>query len=336
MISLVESLILLIKIYRDYYKNIPLLPWKHGTESCEHIFGISRQFCADFNYLEIVQMVPKINQYLRSILSENLLFRKEKKVREGYDFNEYEEINLSDNNIECLRYWPSDVEIDNAISTGYERAIHLARYLEMTAIPNDAHYFNIHKRFPTSQLEDFWEDNPNFRTTDDELDLDSSSISQCINCAISKMNPKEEELNSDSQVAFPLEKTYETCQVIVELIQKLPDIPWFPNDSGSDFNYILSDESLNIKFFLNLRQCHDAYSNKKLERTRSVARNNNNENNASNKFDINKASSLVSYLTKNDTASIKSRENRWKSSRKTNNMFKEKISSGYHPLIQVM
>ncbi|PKY48484.1 hypothetical protein RhiirA4_422203 [Rhizophagus irregularis] len=144
MISLVESLILLIKIHRDYYKNIPLLPWKHGTESCEHIFGISRQFCADFNYLEIVQMVPKINQYLRSILSENLLFRKEKKVREGYDFNEYEEINLSDNNIECLRYWPSDVEIDNAISTGYERAIHLARYLEMTAIPNDAHYFNIH------------------------------------------------------------------------------------------------------------------------------------------------------------------------------------------------
>lgn len=74
----------------------------------------------------------------------------------GYNFNEYEEINLSDNNIECLRYWPSDVEIDNAISTGYERAIHLARYLEMTAIPNDAHYFNIHKRFLTSQLEDFW------------------------------------------------------------------------------------------------------------------------------------------------------------------------------------
>lgn len=99
----------------------------------------------------------------------------------------------------------------------------------MTAIPNDVYYFNIHKRFLTSQLEDFWEDNPNFRTTDNELDLGSSSISQCINRAISKMNPKEEELNSDSQVAFPLEKTYETCQVIVELIQKLPNILWFPN-----------------------------------------------------------------------------------------------------------
>ncbi|PKC03347.1 hypothetical protein RhiirA5_264483, partial [Rhizophagus irregularis] len=64
MISLVESLVLLIKIHRDYYKDIPLLPWKYGTESYEHIFGISRQYCANFNYLEIVQMVPKINQYL--------------------------------------------------------------------------------------------------------------------------------------------------------------------------------------------------------------------------------------------------------------------------------
>ncbi|RGB27849.1 hypothetical protein C1646_768564 [Rhizophagus diaphanus] len=300
-----------------------MISLKYSTESCEHIFGISRQFCADFNYLEIVQIVPKINQYLRSILSENLLFRKEKKVREGYNFNEYEKINLSDNNIECLRYWPFDVEIDNAISTGYERAIHLARYLEMTAIPNNAHYFNIHKRFLTSQLEDFWEDNPNFRTTDDELDLNSSSISQCINCTIFKMNSKEEELNSDSQVAFPLEKTYETCQPLCDI----SNFDFIFIDSGSDFNYILSDESLNIKFFLNLRQCHDSYSNKKLERTRSVARNNNNENNASNKFDINKARSLVSYLTKNDTALIKSRENKWKSSKKINNMFKEKISS---------
>ncbi|PKC13786.1 hypothetical protein RhiirA5_259362, partial [Rhizophagus irregularis] len=62
----------LIKIHRDYYKNIPLLPWKHGTESCEHIFGISQQFRSDFNYLEILQMVPKINQYLRSVQSDNL------------------------------------------------------------------------------------------------------------------------------------------------------------------------------------------------------------------------------------------------------------------------
>ncbi|PKK77632.1 hypothetical protein RhiirC2_652996 [Rhizophagus irregularis] len=161
MISLVESLVLLIKIHRDYYKNILLLPWKYGTESCEHIFGISCQFCADFNYLEIVQMIPKINQYLRSVKSDDLTFKKEKKVSIiyfliifilqlhdlfilGYDFNEYGEINLIDDNLECLRYWPSDTEIDNAIKVGYEKAVHLAKYLEMTAIPHDAHYFAIY------------------------------------------------------------------------------------------------------------------------------------------------------------------------------------------------
>ncbi|PKK57765.1 hypothetical protein RhiirC2_790459 [Rhizophagus irregularis] len=285
MISLVESLVLLIKIHRDYYKNIPLLPWKHGTESCEHIFGISRQFRSDFNYLEILQMVPKINQYLRSVQSDNLLFRKEKIVREGYDFNEYAEINLSNNNLECLRYWPSDIEIDNAISIGYERAIHLAKYLEMTAVP-DAYYFNIHKRFPDLQLDDFWDDNPNPRIMDsnDELNVDNLSTNQCINHAISKMNiNQEEEINSDdSQITFPMEKNY-NCQVIVELVEKLPDIPWFPNDPKFNCNYILDD-----------------------------------------KLDVNIASNLVSYLTKNDDSTLtKSRENRWKSNKKTDNNTKD-------------
>jgi hypothetical protein len=147
----------------------------------------------------------------------------------GYDFNEYEEINFSDSNFECLRYWPSEIEIDDAISIGYERAIHLARYLEMTTIPNDAHYFNIHKRFPVLQLEDFWEDNPNPKITDEEVNSDSSSISQDINRAASAIDPNLEEKNSESGVVIPLEKTYGACQVIVKLIQKLPDIPWFPN-----------------------------------------------------------------------------------------------------------
>ncbi|RIB06920.1 hypothetical protein C2G38_1985121, partial [Gigaspora rosea] len=83
MISLVKSLILLIKIHRDYYENIPLLPWKHGTESCKHIFEVARQFRSDFTFLEILQIVPKISQYFRSIQSEYLLFRKEKKICEG-------------------------------------------------------------------------------------------------------------------------------------------------------------------------------------------------------------------------------------------------------------
>ncbi|PKC10723.1 hypothetical protein RhiirA5_414013 [Rhizophagus irregularis] len=143
----------------------------------------------------------------------------------------------------------------------------------MTAVPDDAYYFNIHKRFPDLQLDDFWDDNPNPRIMDsnDELNVDNLSTNQCINHAISKMNiNREEEINSnDSQVTFPMEKNY--------------NYPKF------NCNYILDDE-LNVDFFLDLCQNHDAYTSRNLERTKTVFRNN--ENNTLDKLDVNMANHL--------------------------------------------
>jgi len=51
-----------------------------------------------------------------------------------------------------------------------------------------------------------------------------------------------------------------------------------------------------------------------------------NENNS--EVDINKASSLVSYLTKNDSITNKSRENRWKLGENNNKVFEKQNSSG--------
>ncbi|CAB4444942.1 unnamed protein product [Rhizophagus irregularis] len=276
--------------------------------------------------MEIVQIVPKINQYLRFVKSDDLTFRKKKKVHEGYDFNEYGEINLIDDNLECLCYWPSNTEIDNAIKVGYEKAVYLAKYLEMTAISHDVHYFAIYKRLPTLRLEDFCDDNPKFKYTndDEEINNDNLNISQSINCAVSKLSnqeSQEEPNSSDLDVLSLLKKNYGTCQVIVEHIQKLPDILWYSN-YPKDFDYLLNNGLLNIEHFLNLRQHHDAYLNRKLERKNILLKNYNNETDG--EFDINKASGLVSYLTKNDSISIKSRENRWKSDGITNcNMHKK-------------
>ncbi|CAG8702614.1 5995_t:CDS:2, partial [Dentiscutata erythropus] len=142
-------------IHKDYYEDIPLLPWKHGTESCKYIFGVACQFRPNFTFLEILQIVPKISQYFRSIQLDHLLFRKEKTVHEDYSFNEYEEINLLDDDLEFLCYWPSDINIDDTINIGYKRAIHLVRHLEINSISSDVYYFNINKKISTSQLEDF-------------------------------------------------------------------------------------------------------------------------------------------------------------------------------------
>ncbi|CAG8656263.1 10480_t:CDS:2, partial [Dentiscutata erythropus] len=160
----------------------------------------------------------------------------------GYGFNEYEEINLLDNDFKHLYYWPSNIDIDDAI-------------------------------------------------------------------------------NIDLEPELSLEKLYGACKVLIEWIQKLPDILWFPSDSRSKF--ILDNKSLNIKFLLNLRQYHDAYSEKNLEQIKFSSKNNN-ERSFLNGFNINKARSLVSHLTKNNFILTKLRENRWKSSRNNNNNVVEK------------
>ena len=54
-ISMAESLIMLVKIHRDFYSNYPLFLWEHGTEALEHIFSISRQVTADFNFMNFIK-----------------------------------------------------------------------------------------------------------------------------------------------------------------------------------------------------------------------------------------------------------------------------------------
>ncbi|KAE9384943.1 hypothetical protein BT96DRAFT_950198 [Gymnopus androsaceus JB14] len=40
---LVNGLISLIIIHRNYFPHIPLLPWMHSSEACEHTFGLGRE-----------------------------------------------------------------------------------------------------------------------------------------------------------------------------------------------------------------------------------------------------------------------------------------------------
>jgi hypothetical protein len=55
----------------------------HGSEACEHFFGVARQINSDFNFSEIIQMLPKISQYSKALRNNKLNFEKGKSVREG-------------------------------------------------------------------------------------------------------------------------------------------------------------------------------------------------------------------------------------------------------------
>ncbi|RHZ57145.1 hypothetical protein Glove_393g21 [Diversispora epigaea] len=122
--------ILLVKSHREYYPEFPLLPWMHGSEACEHVFGIARQIRTDFDFAELLQMISKISHYSKSIRTSNLLDEKEKSVREGY-IVDYNKGNLNNNIISNLTTWPSDLEITRTIRQSRQLACELAEYLNM-------------------------------------------------------------------------------------------------------------------------------------------------------------------------------------------------------------
>jgi hypothetical protein len=77
-------MVLLVKAHWDFYPLIPLLLWLYGSEPVEHFFGIARQINSDFDFAELIQMVPKISQHTKALRNEKLNFNKEKSVREGH------------------------------------------------------------------------------------------------------------------------------------------------------------------------------------------------------------------------------------------------------------
>lgn len=81
--SLAESMVLLVKAHREFYPQIPFLPWFHSSEPCEHFFGIARQINADFDFTELIQMIPKIGQYNKALRDQKLNYDKEKSVKQG-------------------------------------------------------------------------------------------------------------------------------------------------------------------------------------------------------------------------------------------------------------
>lgn len=60
-ISMVESLIMLVIAHREYYSQFPLLPWEHGTEALEHMFGILRKILPDFNFYEFFKIQQRVS-----------------------------------------------------------------------------------------------------------------------------------------------------------------------------------------------------------------------------------------------------------------------------------
>ncbi|PKC11775.1 hypothetical protein RhiirA5_287239, partial [Rhizophagus irregularis] len=175
-ISLCESLILLIKAHREYYPQVPFLPWFHGSEPVEHFFGIARQLNPDFDFADLIQILPKISQYSRALRSKKLSFNQEKTVRQGYHFD-YNTGNLEESTLEILRLWPTDEQISQTIKHSRYLACELAEFLGMiqpadiALEPNLQVLINIHEKEVSMSCRKLHDENDKEQVENAEIDL---------------------------------------------------------------------------------------------------------------------------------------------------------------------
>ncbi|EGG05841.1 uncharacterized protein MELLADRAFT_87741 [Melampsora larici-populina 98AG31] len=127
--SLPESLLALIISHRQYYPDYPLCPWKHGTESCEHIFGWMRVIAPRFTVLDARFMMPKIHAVVKSVMGGKIKIPPSEHMHSGYQYAWGDEEAVEA--IELLKQFPTNAEIGEELTIANRLANSLAHLAGM-------------------------------------------------------------------------------------------------------------------------------------------------------------------------------------------------------------
>jgi len=113
----------LVYIHRDVLKSLfPLLPWMHGTEPDEHVFGNFRDLIPDFTMMDVLRLVPKCHVRLMAACKRQGTKTDFKKRASGYSHT-YSD--ATDANLHFLAIFPTDAEMASAAKTAYDEAVML-------------------------------------------------------------------------------------------------------------------------------------------------------------------------------------------------------------------
>jgi hypothetical protein len=118
-ITICESLLSLIIVYRKWYSAFPFLPWLHSTEICEHLFGMLRQLKKDFNYSDMLYLEPKLRTLMLGSFG-NLSFQAQANATAAGYYHSCSDVAGLD--IPSLMSYPSDREIGDASDAAFEEA----------------------------------------------------------------------------------------------------------------------------------------------------------------------------------------------------------------------
>ncbi|EGG09507.1 uncharacterized protein MELLADRAFT_95999 [Melampsora larici-populina 98AG31] len=108
----------------EFYPNIPLLPWKHGSEPCEHVFGWMHVISPRSTVLDARMMMPKIHAIVKNIMLGRMKIPSSEHMHSGYQYAFSDE--PDNENIKFLAEFPSDKEISEDLGIAYEQANQLA------------------------------------------------------------------------------------------------------------------------------------------------------------------------------------------------------------------
>lgn len=155
--QLASSLIALIISHRDHFPDVPFVPWKHGTEACEHIFGWIRVILPKFTMLDARQMMPKIFTIIRRIMMKRIKMPKSEHIHAGmcssfkmishevdlqliilvcpgYTFS-FSDTPASLDQAKLLKKFPPDEKIQSIMALAGTRAQSLITFTGMQTVP---------------------------------------------------------------------------------------------------------------------------------------------------------------------------------------------------------
>lgn len=117
---LVNGLLAMVVIHRDHLSSpFPLLPWMHGSESNEHVFGLLRSTLPEFTIVDTLQLIPKIDIRLMEACKRAINSTGLRKGGAGYAHTHFDG---SGCNLESLSHFPTQEALRQIASTAWIEA----------------------------------------------------------------------------------------------------------------------------------------------------------------------------------------------------------------------
>ena len=120
--TLVSGLLGLVLIHRDTLdRTFPFMPWTHGSESNEHVFGLMRSLISDFTMLDVLRMVPKLTVRLQAACRSRV-HQRFGETAAGYSHTYFEDDDAPSHQ---FSQFPSDQAINSLSKVAYDEATYL-------------------------------------------------------------------------------------------------------------------------------------------------------------------------------------------------------------------